>query len=100
MSVLESRIERVCVAIAERHGCWLIKLDSRTHWPDRVCFIPGGRHFFAEFKKPGGELSPGQRHVQSQLIAAGHEYFEIDNTILFKGLLLERLSVLPIKNTS
>lgn len=93
MPVLESQIEQRCAVYASLHGCVLLKLVKRTHWPDRLCILPNGRHFFVEFKRPGGELSPGQRHIQSQLVAMGHQCFEVDNIHLFKRLLHERLSL-------
>jgi len=93
MSVLEADVERKCAVIAQRHGCVLLKIENRTHWPDRLCLLPNGRHFFVEFKRPGGELSPGQRHVQSQIVAMGHACYEVDNVDLFKRLLAEHLAL-------
>ena len=93
MSVLESSIERRCVAYAQKHGARLDKFDSFTGAPDRICLLPNGRVFFVEFKKPGGELSAIQRHVQSQLVKMHHDCFEVDNVQLFKRLLAERLAL-------
>ena len=95
MSVLESTIERRCAAYAQKHGGMLLKLTGHTGIPDRICFLPNGRHFLAEFKRPGGELSPVQRHIQSQLVSMGHDCFEIDNRHLFERIFNERLALPP-----
>ena len=93
MSVLESSIERRCVAYAQQHGAFLWKLTAVTGAPDRLCLLPNGRHFLVEFKQPGGELSAIQRHIQSQLVKMHHDCFEVDNVHLFKRLLAERLAL-------
>lgn len=95
MPILEATIERKCAALALQQGAVLIKLLKRTGWPDRECILPNGRHFYVEFKRPGGELSPVQRHIQSQLVAMGHQYFEVDNAHMFKRILAERLALPP-----
>ena len=89
----EASIERRCVAYAQKHGARLDKFDSFTGAPDRLCLLPNGRHFFVEFKKPGGELSPIQRHVMSQFVAMGHACFEIDNRHLFERIFHEQLAL-------
>lgn len=94
MSVLESSIERRCAAYASQQGCVLLKIDKRTGWPDRLCLLPNGRHFFVEFKRPGGEMSLAQQHVQNMLRGMNHNCWEVDNVHLFKRLIHERL-VLP-----
>lgn len=91
MPILESTIERQCAAIAQKHGCIFLKLVKRTHFPDRLCLLPNGKYFFAEFKRPGGEMTMGQRHIQSMLENMGHACFEIDNKHLFARLIHERL---------
>lgn len=60
-------------------------------WPDRQCLLPNGKHFFVEFKRDGGELSPSQKHMQQVLRAMGYECFEVDNRHLFERLVNERL---------
>ena len=89
----ESSIERRCAVHAQQHGCYLWKITAITGAPDRLCLLPNGRHFFVEFKKPGGEMSPIQRHVQSRLVAMRHACFEVDNRHLFERLLHERLAL-------
>jgi hypothetical protein len=89
----EASIERRCVAYAQKHGARLDKFDSFTGAPDRICFLPNGRHFLVEFKRPGGELSPIQRHVMSQFVAMGHACFEVDNRHLFERIFNERLAL-------
>ena len=89
----EASIERRCAKHAALQGCYLWKVTAILGAPDRLCLLPNGRHFFVEFKKPGGEMTPIQRHVQSRLVAMGHNCFEVDNVHLFKRLLAERLAL-------
>ena len=89
----EAALERRCAAYAQKHGGVLIKLLKRTGWPDRECILPNGRHFYVEFKRPGGEMSPVQRHVQSQIVAMNHACFEIDNRHLFERIFHEYLAL-------
>jgi hypothetical protein len=89
----ESAIERRCKEYAARYGCLLWKITAVTGAPDRLCILPNGRHFFVEFKKPGGEMSAIQRHIQSHLVNMRHACFEIDNRHLFERILHEQLSL-------
>lgn len=86
----EASIEQASRVWLEGRGGKLVKIQGFTGWPDRLALLPNGRHFFAEFKKPGGELSLLQRHILRQLRDMHHEAFEVDNITLFKRLVNER----------
>jgi hypothetical protein len=42
-------------------------------WPDRCVWLPGGRPFLIEFKKPGEALSPLQEKTHAQLKSLGYD---------------------------
>lgn len=42
-------------------------------WPDRLVFIPGGRPFLVEFKRPGETLSPLQEKCHAMLKTLGYD---------------------------
>jgi len=86
----EASIEQTSKAWLELRKGKLIKIQGTAGWPDRLALLPNGRHFFVEFKKPGGELSLLQRHTLRSLRDIGHEAFEVDNITLFKRLVNER----------
>lgn len=88
---VEAKIEAACRKALLEYGGALLKLQGTTGWPDRLAILPNGVHFFVEFKRPGGALSPIQRYVMGRLKALGHEAFEVDNVALFKRLVNERL---------
>jgi len=93
LATSEAALERRCVAYAQKHGGRLDKLDSFTGAPDRICFLPNGRHFLVEFKRPGGELAPVQRHIQQWFVTNRHACYEVDNRHLFERLFQEHLSL-------
>ena len=95
MPILESGIERRCADYAQKHGAVLLKIQSTAGWPDRLCLLPNGRHFFVEFKKPGGMLSPLQAYTIKRLLQMGHYAIECDNRHLFERIFHERLALPP-----
>ena len=84
----ESSIERACVRIANKHGCELLKIRGAKGWPDRLLIKRNGAMLFIEFKAEGKELQPIQRHVFAKLHAMGVVCYEVDNTMLFKRLVV------------
>jgi hypothetical protein len=42
-------------------------------WPDRLMWMPGGRPFLIEFKRPGEALSPLQEKIHAQLKHLGYD---------------------------
>jgi hypothetical protein len=76
MSVLEKEIETELIRrVQDDLGGISLKTHVR-HWPDRICFLPGGRCFFVETKRPkGGLLSRGQLLAIGQLKQLGHNAY-------------------------
>ena len=47
--------------------------------PDRLVFLPGGRIFLVELKKPGEKLTPLQTSMSHKFIKLGFTYYVIDS---------------------
>lgn len=77
----ESAVERAVCQRATRRGWLPIKLNGPGDRgkPDRLFVGPGGRYFFAEFKRPGGKVRPLQQWFLDRLSDLGHECHVIDN---------------------
>lgn len=69
----ESRLEAWCVRRARVAGVLVSKLTDPTGAPDRVFWVAGGRPLLVEFKDPGGESTPLQRHYQEELARRGYK---------------------------
>ena len=79
----EAVIERcACERALRELGVRSLKLNvtGSTGWPDRLFFIPGGRPLFIEFKRPGEEPDPKQRHIHEVLKHNGYEV-QVHDTI-------------------
>lgn len=75
MKELEKHIEARFIRGLKSRGLVHLKLNvmfSRG-WPDRQVFIPGGRPFLCELKRPGENLTPLQEEVHAQLKALGYD---------------------------
>ena len=83
----EASIERACVHKAKEAGCLLLKQTGQKGMPDRLLLVPGGQSMFIEFKRPGGQLSPIQRHMAASLRTLGFQVEEVDSVMLFCQLL-------------
>lgn len=55
----ESSIEKAVVNKAAAYGILSVKLGLEG-WPDRIFWLPGGRPFLIEFKRPGETPDPLQ----------------------------------------
>lgn len=55
-----------------RAKCRKMNGFGNRSWPDRLILLPNGKSVLIEFKRPGGELSPGQRQEIKELRALGH----------------------------
>jgi hypothetical protein len=71
--VLESDIESAFCDYAKKKGCFSLKLVilHEIGWPDRTILCPGGKVFFAEFKKPGGRRRARQKYWEEKLTGLG-----------------------------
>lgn len=73
---LEVSIEESAVASAEiLLGVVSIKLTLRGNvgWPDRIFFIPGGRPFLIEFKRPNEHPTARQAMIHRALRKLGYD---------------------------
>lgn len=60
-------------------GGYLLKIQGTKGWPDRLCILSNGQHFFCEFKAPGEVPTSLQQYYLDQLQLRGHPAFAIDN---------------------
>jgi hypothetical protein len=72
MKELEKSIERRFVKKCPVPTLKLNVLFSRG-WPDRLVWLPGGRPFLIELKRPGEQLSPLQEKIHAQLKHFGYD---------------------------
>ena len=79
--MLESSIERRFVSKMKALGILAIKLKlmGNRGLPDRMLLLPGGRVIFIEFKRPGEDLRPLQKHVHKKLLGLNHEVKTFDD---------------------
>lgn len=96
----EASIEnQACDRIMALYGITNLKLNLRGNngWPDRIFFIPGGRPLLIEFKRPGEEPEPLQRHRHDLLKRLNYD-IEVHDTVdgavraVAKALAAARLS--------
>lgn len=91
---LEKSIENPVVAWAKKQGIRrVMKLNGMGNrsMPDRMFFIPGGRPFLIEFKRPGCVPTELQTHTITELIEDGYDV-EVHDTVLgAKAAITKRL---------
>jgi len=93
--VRESAIEQRCKTIAEKHGCFLLKVEKRKGWPDRMLLCPNGMMAWIEFKRPGENLSKFQEHIHDQLTLMHFRVHTVDNYSEFLTALLYLKGLVP-----
>ena len=78
--ISETEIEDAFCDYAKSVGCTPLKLIllNLRGFPDRTVLCPGGRILFIEFKKKGGELTPGQKPWKRTIEGLGFQYFICD----------------------
>lgn len=92
---LEHDIETECCDIAASEGCRSAKLDKINRSdPDRVFFLPFGKCWLVEFKRPGERPRRQQQHRHSEFHRIGHPVSLIDSVALFRQELNRRLEAL------
>lgn len=81
MGKLEKDIENKFVEECLKLGVNARKLSTpgEKGFPDRTVFLPNGRVFLVEFKKPGGKTSKHQDETIEELISLGHIVMVCDN---------------------
>lgn len=57
--------------------------------PDRLVFLPEGRIFLVELKKPGGKLTPLQEKMKKKFEEMGFKFYVIDSYELVEEFINE-----------
>ncbi len=87
----ETSIERKACDLVYKHlGIEASKLIVKgdTGFPDRVFWLPGGKPFFIEFKKPGEKPTGKQLHIHNQLRKMGYRVeVHDDATLAFQAVI-------------
>jgi hypothetical protein len=69
----ETKIEAHLRKEVAKLGGWAVKLaPTRSGLPDRLVVLPFKPPLFVELKRPGGIVSPIQKHTHRQLSLMGH----------------------------
>ena len=89
----EKDIEKAVCTYARDCGMLTYKFVSpaTAGVPDRIFFIPGGKMFMIEFKRPGGELSSIQERHMKRFHAMGFDVYVIDDIIKGKAVIDQHL---------
>jgi hypothetical protein len=68
-------VQNPTVVWARRNGCRATKLQGpgNRSLPDYIFWIPGGKPFLIEFKRPGAEPSELQWHTIRQFLNDGYD---------------------------
>ena len=88
MKKLEKEIEAAAVRYAECHGCKALKLIDRGRkgFPDRSFFLPGGKLFLVEFKRPKEKPTQVQLEYHAALIDLGFDVWLCEGLEQFKKI--------------
>jgi hypothetical protein len=86
---VEKPVGRWCKKLNIRHN----KMNTRghNHLPDRIYWIPGGRPFFIEYKRPGEEPRAAQVRKCKDFEELGYDVEIHDNADHAKIAILERI---------
>ena len=86
----EVYIEGLACSLLRGRGCLTPKMGTEG-WPDRLVVYAPGKHFWIEFKKPGGRLTPAQKVRIPRLRKRGEEIHIIDAALEAVALLNGRI---------
>lgn len=83
--IREHDVETRFCRLARRHGGHAYKWVSpgATGVPDRILFLPDGRIYLVELKRPGGRLHDTQPAVHRQLERYGQHVYVVDDADRF-----------------
>jgi hypothetical protein len=84
--VLEANIERPSCEWLRAQGCDVFKL-GQDGVPDRLVIYAPGRHYWLEFKRPGGTLTAAQKKRIPMMRRRGHKVFVIDTQAEVRSIL-------------
>lgn len=99
MRELETSIEQnACDLIFDNLGIENSKLKvlGDNGFPDRVFWLPGGRPFLIEFKRPGEEPRPKQLYIHNKLRNLGYQVEVHDNAINAFEAVIKALESTPL----
>lgn len=84
-AVRENTVERRFNLLARRHGGLSLKWMSpgRLGVPDRLLFMPGGRLYLVELKRPGGRPRASQAAMFAKLESRGFHVWVVDDPDAF-----------------
>lgn len=84
MPVLESKVSRKIIetiwSLFSIAGCKL-QLDQHNGYPDLIFWVPRGKPFLVEVKRPGEETRPLQDSVHQKLKRLGYTVHVCDNHV-------------------
>ena len=85
MAVRENAVERRFSLLAKRHGALSLKWVSpgRLGVPDRLLFMPDGRLYLVELKRPGGRPRSSQAAMFAKLESRGFRVWIVDDPDAF-----------------
>ncbi|KAA8825363.1 VRR-NUC domain-containing protein [Bifidobacterium myosotis] len=92
MAVLrEDAVERRFDRLALAHGGLALKWTSpgRIGVPDRLLFMPGGRLYMVELKRPGGRPRPSQLALHAKLERRGFHVWVVDDPDAFYAMIAD-----------
>lgn len=89
--MIEKDVERRLCALARRHGGVALKWTSPGTMgvPDRLVFLPGGRLYLVEVKRPGGRPRESQKAIHRRLGRLGWPVYVVDDADAFFASLPE-----------
>lgn len=85
MAVRERTVERRFDLLAARHGGLSVKWGApgRVGVPDRLLFMPDGRLYLVELKRPGGRPRASQLAFHAKLERRGFHVHVVDDADAF-----------------
>lgn len=89
-AVRENTVERRFNLLARRHGGLSLKWVSpgRLGVPDRLLFMPGGRLYLVELKRPGGKPRASQNAMFAKLEKRGFHVWVVDDPDMFFDMIM------------
>lgn len=86
LNPLEKDIEKAIVTFARSMKllCYKFTSPGRSHVPDRVMILPGGRVFFMELKRKGQKPTPAQAVEIEKMRKQGVTVYVVDSVALGK----------------
>lgn len=83
--MMERDVERRLCELARKHGGFALKWTSpgTLGVPDRIVFLPGGRFYLVELKRPGGRARASQKALHRKLERLGFQVHVVDDADAF-----------------